>query len=194
MLFRRTKHFILQEVIDGCRKGKSSAQKMLFEAYYSFGVNICLRYASSREDAEEMFDDGFLKVLNKITYYDPEQSFDAWFRTIMVRTAIDQFRKYKNEPSFIDVDDAWDLGTDDEIPGNIAADEILQLVQRLPSSYRTVFSLHVVDGYSHPEIAGMLGIQEGTSRSTLVKARLKLQELLRTWNHEHSISRRNNYV
>ncbi|WP_083422254.1 RNA polymerase sigma factor [Arsenicibacter rosenii] len=167
---------------------------MLFEAYYSFGVNICLRYASSREDAEEMFDDGFLKVLNKITYYDPEQSFDAWFRTIMVRTAIDQFRKYKNEPSFIDVDDAWDLGTDDEIPGNIAADEILQLVQRLPSSYRTVFSLHVVDGYSHPEIAGMLGIQEGTSRSTLVKARLKLQELLRTWNHEHSISRRNNYV
>lgn len=194
MLFRRSKSFNLQEVINGCRKGKSSAQKMLFEAYYSVGVNICLRYAGSREEAEEMFDDGFLKVLTKIVYYDPEQSFDAWFKTILVRTAIDQYRKHKNEPAFMDVEDAWHLDTQEHILSTISANEILELVQQLPASYRTVFSLHVVDGYSHPEIAEMLGIQEGTSRSNLVKARLKLQELLREWNHRYSINRRNNYV
>lgn len=178
-------------MIDGCRRQKPAAQKQLFEAYYSFGVNICLRYASSREEAEEMFDDGFLRVLNKISYYDPEQPFDAWFRTVMVRSAIDHYRQHKSPLIFTDIDEAYDIGETDKLLEKLAVDDILTIVQKLPPAYRTVFSLHVVDGYSHPEIAQMLGIHEGTSRSNLAKARQKLQELLIEWTATNSVNRRN---
>ncbi|WP_199564502.1 RNA polymerase sigma factor [Spirosoma telluris] len=191
MLFRRSKSLALPEVIEGCRREKPAAQKQLFEAYYSFGVNICLRYADSREEAEEMFDDGFLRVLNKISYYDPEQPFEAWFRTVMVRSAIDHYRRHKSPLTYVDMDEAYDIGEPDNLLERLAADEILAVVQQLPPAYRTVFSLHVVDGYSHPEIAQMLGIYEGTSRSNLAKARQKLQELLIEWTSTSSVNRRN---
>ncbi|GAB3927067.1 sigma-70 family RNA polymerase sigma factor [Larkinella terrae] len=163
----------------------------MFEAYYSFGVNVCLRYASSREEAEEMFDDGFLRVLNKISYYDPEQPFDAWFRTVMVRSAIDHYRQHQSRMALTDLENAYDVGVIDDLFERISAEEILSLVQKIPPAYRTVFSLHVVDGYSHPEIAQLLGINEGTSRSNLAKARLKLQELLMNWTTTPSVNRRN---
>ncbi|WP_338874826.1 sigma-70 family RNA polymerase sigma factor [Spirosoma sp. SC4-14] len=191
MLFRRSRSLALPEILDGCRHQKPAAQKQLFEAYYSFGVNICLRYADSREEAEEMFDDGFLRVLNKIAYYDPEQPFDAWFRTVMVHSAIDHYRRYKVKQVFTDIDELYDVGESDNLLDRLAADEILAVVQQLPPAYRTVFSLYVVDGYSHPEIAQMLGIHEGTSRSNLAKARQKLQELLMTWTSNNAVNRRN---
>ena len=191
MLFRRSKSFDLPAVIEGCRGEKPAAQKQLFERYYSFGVNICLRYAGSREEAEEMFDDGFMRVLTKISYYDPQQPFDAWFRTVMVHSAIDHFRRHKSVLTYTDIDDACDIGETDTVLERLAAEEIMAVVQELPPAYRTVFSLHVVDGYSHPEIARMLGIHEGTSRSNLAKARQKLQELLMNWNTTNSVNRRN---
>ena len=191
MLFRRNKLLALPDVIADCRRGKPAAQKQLFEGYYSFGVNICLRYAGSREEAEEMFDDGFLRVLNKISYYDPEQPFDAWFRTVMVHSAIDYYRRHKSPFTYTDIEDAYDLGEADDLLDRLAADDILAVVQQLSPAYRTVFSLHVVDGYSHPEIAQMLGIHEGTSRSNLAKARQKLQELLMDWTTINSVNRRN---
>lgn len=191
MLFRRSKSLAFPDVLEGCRHQKPAAQKQLFEAYYSFGVNICLRYADSREEAEEMFDDGFLRVLNKISYYDPEQPFDAWFRTVMVRCSIDHYRKHKSPLTFTDINEAYDLGEEDNLLERLAAEEILAVVQQLPPAYRTVFSLHVVDGYPHAEIARMLGIHEGTSRSNLAKARQKLQELLMDWNSTNAVNRRN---
>lgn len=191
VLFRRSKNLALPDILDGCRREKPAAQKQLFEAYYSFGVNICLRYAGSREEAEEMFDDGFLRVLNKLSYYDPEQPFDAWFRTVMVHSAIDHYRRNKSPLTYTDIDEAYDVGESDNLLEQLAADEIMAVVQQLPPAYRTVFSLHVVDGYSHPEIAQMLGIHEGTSRSNLAKARQKLQELLMDWTTTRSVNRRN---
>ncbi|GAB3890163.1 sigma-70 family RNA polymerase sigma factor [Larkinella knui] len=178
-------------MIAGCRREKPAAQKQLFEAYYSLGVSICLRYASSREEAEEMFDDGFLRVLNKISYYDPDQPFEAWFRTVMIHSAIDHYRRHKSPLIYTDIEEAYEVGEIDTLLERLAADEILAVVQQLPPAYRTVFSLHVVDGFSHPEIAQMLGIHEGTSRSNLAKARQKLQELLIEWNSTHSANRRN---
>ncbi len=191
MLFRRKKTVDLPNVIEGCRHEKPAAQKQLFEAYYGLGVSICLRYADSREEAEEMFDDGFLRVLNKMGYYDPEQPFEAWFRTVMIHSAIDHYRRHKSPLTYIDIEDAYDIGETDNLLDRMAADEILAIVQQLPPACRTVFSLHVVDGYSHPEIARMLGIHEGTSRSNLAKARAKLQELLMDWNTTDSVTRRN---
>ena len=190
MLFRRSKSLALADIIEGCRQAKPAAQKQLFEAYYSLGVNICLRYAGSREEAEEMFDDGFLRVLNKIAYYDPEQPFEAWFRTVMVRSAIDHYRRHKSTPIHTNIEEAYDLGETDHFLERLTADEILAIVQQLPPAFRTVFSLYVVDGYSHAEIAQMLTINEGTSRSNLAKARQKLQELLMDWNSTNTVNRR----
>ena len=181
----------LPEILDGCRNQKPSAQKQLFEAYYSFGINICMRYADNREEAEEMFDDGFMRLLNKISYYDPDQPFDAWFRTVIIRSAIDHYRRNKSSVAFTDIEEAYNIGYDEGLFERLSAEEILSVVQLLPPSYRTAFSLHVVDGYTHPEIAQMLGINEGTSRSNLAKARIKLQELLTNWVAERPVNLRN---
>ncbi|WP_229216595.1 RNA polymerase sigma factor [Dyadobacter sp. 3J3] len=191
VLFRRSKTLPLTEILEGCRNQKPAAQKQLFEAYYSFGINICMRYANNREEAEEMFDDGFLRILNKISYYDPDQPFEAWFRTVIIRSAIDHYRKNKTDVTFTDIEEAYDIGQDEGLIERLSAEEILSVLQFLPPSYRTAFSLHVVDGYSHAEIASMLGINEGTSRSNLAKARIKLQELLINWVSNGSINKRN---
>jgi RNA polymerase sigma-70 factor, ECF subfamily len=191
VLFRRTRSLALPEILQGCRNEDPSAQKQLFEAFYSFGVNICLRYADHREEAEEMFDDAFLRVLNKINYYDPGQSFEVWFRTVVVRSAIDHYRRHKSSVTFSDIEEAYDIGYDEGLLERLSAEEILSVVQLLPPAYRTAFSLHVVDGYSHPEIANMLGINEGTSRSNLAKARVKLQELLTNWVLDRPFNQRN---
>jgi RNA polymerase sigma-70 factor (ECF subfamily) len=150
-----------------------------------------MRYANNREEAEEMFDDGFLRVLNKIAFYDPELPFDPWFRTVMVHSAIDHYRSNKSNVTFTDIEDAYDIGYDEGLLERLSAEEILALVQLLPPSYRTAFSLFVVDGYTHPEIAVMLGINEGTSRSNLAKARTKLQELLINRTIKESLNKRN---
>ncbi|MBO9639392.1 RNA polymerase sigma factor [Siphonobacter aquaeclarae] len=175
-MFRKYKS--LPDLLEGCRLGQNRAQRQLYETWYSFGLSICLRYASGRQEAEEMLDDGFLKVLDKISYYDESKPFEAWFRTIVTHAAIDYYRKNQAAWRQVDLDEAHDIGTSDPMLEKMTAEEILALVQRLPAMYRTVFSLYVVDGYSHAEIAELLQIQESTSRSNLVKARLKLQQLL----------------
>lgn len=196
VLFRRSKNLALPDILDGCRQQKPAAKKQLFEAYYSFCVNICLRYAGSHEEAEEMFNDGFLRVLIKFLYCDPEKPFDAWFRAVMVHSSIDQFRRNKSRLVCTDIDEAYYVGETDNLLDQLAADEILAVMQQLPPAYRTVFSLCVIDRYSHSEIARMLGVQEGTSRSNLAKARQKLQELLTDrarldWTIIRSVNRRN---
>ncbi len=173
---RRSKSLDLASVIQGCCQNRQSAQRQLYEAYYGLAKNICMRYASSQEEAEEMTDDGFVRIFHKIAYYDPEQPFEAWFRTVMVHTAIDYFRRYQSRMNMTDLEVGFDVPYEDSVLEQMSADEIMELVQRLPPTYRAVFSLSVIDGYTHPEIARMLGIQESTSRSNLLKARLKLQE------------------
>jgi len=180
VFFRKnSKTFNLEEVLDGCLHGKPSAQKRLYEQYYSFAKGICLRYAANPEEAEEMVNDGFLKVLSKLHYYDHTQVFDAWFRTLMVRTSIDYFRRNHAKLLVIDIQEAHEVKYDDELLEKLSADEILDLVQKLPPAYRAVFSLYIVEGYSHAEISELLGINEGTSRSNLAKARLKMQEWIK---------------
>ena len=179
MIFRKLPRSVdLPALIEGCVQGKPWAQKQLFNGFYGLAKSVCLRYASSREEAEEMIDDGFLKVFAKLTYYDPEQPFEAWFRTVLIHSAIDHFRRHHARLVFSNLEDAEELEHDDYLIERLTADEILELVQRLPPAYRTVFSLHVVDGYSHPKIGKLLGINEGTSRSNLSKARVQLQTLV----------------
>jgi RNA polymerase sigma-70 factor (ECF subfamily) len=182
LIIRKANKPDLESIIKGCKDGKSSAQKYLFEDFYGFAMKICLRYGSDRIQAEEMVNDSFLKVFKNIDSYNENHSFHAWFKTITVRTCIDYYRKYSSKVSFVDVEDTPFIEdkTGDALD-QLSAEEILELVQKLPPSYRTAFSLFVIDGYSHAEIAEMLGVNEGTSRSNLAKARLKLQEWIRLY-------------
>jgi RNA polymerase sigma-70 factor, ECF subfamily len=181
VIFKKTKIFNLTEVLEGCKANRGSAQKQLFEQYYGFVKNVCFRYASSRDEVDEMVNDGFLKVFAKLEFYDTSRKFEAWLKTVIVRTCIDYYRKNSPKVSFINVEDAHYLEHNAEIIERMSSEEILELVQKLPPSYRMVFSLNVVEGYSHAEIAEMLNINEGTSRSNLVKARLKLQEWVKNY-------------
>ncbi len=184
MIFRKRKPFDLQNTIEGCLAQKEWARQCLFEHFYGLSKRICLRYASKSDEVDEMINDGYLKVFAKLEMYDRGKSFEAWFRTVMVRTCIDYYRKNSPKISFIDVQEAGFLQYDDDFLSKLAAEDILELVQKLPPSYRMVFSLYVVEGFSHAEIAEELGINEGTSRSNLVKARLKLQEWIKLYSEE----------
>lgn len=173
--------FDLEDVLSGCLKNRQSAQKALYEKYYGFAKNISLRYASDADEAQEMVNDGFMKIFTKISMFDPSQPFDAWFKTVMVRCCIDYYRRNHRKVAFVDIDELHYLSYDDHLLEKITTEEIIELIQNLPPAYRTVFSLFIIDGYSHAEIGKMLGINEGTSRSNLAKARMKMQEMVKVY-------------
>ncbi|MGK0139138.1 MAG: RNA polymerase sigma-70 factor (ECF subfamily) [Algoriphagus sp.] len=181
MFLRKKRKIDLEEILDGCLKNRGSAQKALYERFYGFSKSIAMRYASGSDEVEEMMNDGFLKIFSKMELYDRSQSFEAWFKTVMVRTSIDYYRKNHSRVAMVDIDDIHYLSYDDHLLERLSAEEILDLMQHLPPAYKTVFSLFIVDGYSHAEIGEMLGINEGTSRSNLSKARVKMQELIKKY-------------
>ncbi len=185
MIFRKSKTFDLQTVIEGCKNWQALDQTQLFENYYGLAKRICMRYAGSSDEVDEMVNDGFLKIFSKISFYDSSQSFEAWFRTVVVRTCIDYYRKNSPKVTLVDISTGPQVESDDYLIERLSAEEILELVQKLPPSSRTVFSLFAVEGYSHGEIAELLNINEGTSRSNLAKARIKLQEWVKKYLEEN---------
>jgi RNA polymerase sigma factor (sigma-70 family) len=152
------------------------AQQLLYEQYYGKMMGVCLRYAGSKDEARDLLHEGFIKIFQNIAKYKSGTALPAWMRTIMVNTCIDFYRKNMRRRTD-DIDQAYSLSSDDpDILSNLTEQEILVAVQDLSPAYRAVFNLYVVEGYSHKEIGDALGITESTSRSNLVKARLKLQE------------------
>lgn len=168
----------LEEVIRGCLAGRTDAERMLFKQFFGYAKSIALRYASSDVEAEEIINDGFLKVFKHLENYDFAQPFKAWLRTIMINTSIDFYRKKQKYAIMSFPEQMPDAVFDDNILDKISAEEILALVRKLSPAYRTVFLMYVVDGYNHREIGEALGINEGTSKSNLAKARAKLQDMI----------------
>ena len=168
----------LQNILNGCRTGNPSSQKQLYKQFYRYGMNVSNRYAQSEEEAEEMLNDAFLRVFTKIELYDPQQSFPGWFHTIVVRSAINYLKKYQNKPLTEDIELAKNIDFSDPINEHISAEEVRYFVRQLPPSYRMAFNLSVVEGYSHVEIAAMLGIADGTARTNMMIARQKLQKMV----------------
>lgn len=162
-------------LIQACQRGKATSQRELYQQFYSYGMKVCVRYAQHEEEAREMVNDAFVKVFQKIgTHYDLQYSFKAWFNKVLVRTAVDYYRRRQHDPPVVDIATlhiSYETNTMDQL----SAQDILQLVQTLPPAYRMVFGLFAVEGYKHHEIATMLGITEGTSKSNLAKARKHLQ-------------------
>jgi len=166
------------DLIAGCIRGDLKSQKALYKKYYGFSMTICMRYADSREEAAEILNDGFMKVFTNISTYQADKVFKGWLRTIMVHTAIDNYRKQSKHYHGLDLVYAENELSYEDIMDTISAEEIMAMVQQLPPAYRLVFNLHVVEGYSHPEIAEQLNISEGASKSNLFKARMKLQKMI----------------
>lgn len=167
-----------QKLLRQLRRGKSAAQKVVYQQHAAAMLGLCMRYASCREDAEEILSNGFIKVFEKIDQYKGDGPLGAWIRTIMVREALNFIRYRKN--IFVEVEEerTVEMAHSEELE-RLEAGYLLRLIEDLPTGYRTVFNLFAIEGYAHKEIAEMLGISENTSKTQVRKARQKLQEQLR---------------
>lgn len=167
-----------QDLIQACVRKERWAQKLLYEEFYSKMMGVCSRYASTEDEALDILHEGFIKVFKHIGKYQAGTSLGAWIRRIMVNTAIDYYRKSIRRRTE-DIEQAFNISSGDaDAISQCTEREILEAVQQLSPAYRAVFNLYVIEGYSHREIADLLDITESTSRSNLVKARLKLKEIL----------------
>ncbi len=172
----------IEHIIKGCVDGKRDCQKMLYDKFSSKMFYVCLRYSKSREDAEDVLQEGFIKIFKNIAIFKLEGSFEGWIRRIMVNCAIDQIRKQKEAKIFNDIDTiAINHESDFVADSRLKEKELLALIKALPIGYQTVFNLYVIEGYSHKEIAEMLNISEGTSKSQLSKAKEQLRYQLQNY-------------
>lgn len=165
-------------LIDGCMRGEPWARKEVYEIYAPAMMSLCMRYAGERETARDWLQDGFIKVFTKIHTYAHAGAFGGWVRRIFVTTALEHLRKADALRTAADLDDMEELlpdGGADAIDRLSTAD-LMACVAKLPTGYRTVFNLYAVEGYSHREIGGMLGISEITSRTQFTRARNALQK------------------
>lgn len=175
----------LKEVIEGCVKNDRRAQEQLFKLFYGKMLAVCLRYTSDMDTAQEVLQEGFIKIFDKLDGFDYKGSLEGWIRRIIANTAIDFIRKNKKSPLLTDNDNDFKLGASDpmieqeeiEFTG-IKAEIAMDAIQQLTPAYRAVFNLYVLEDYSHKEIGEILGISEGTSKSNLAKAKMNLQKIL----------------
>jgi RNA polymerase sigma-70 factor (ECF subfamily) len=167
----------LKELIEGCINNNRQSQSKLYGLLAPKMFGVCLRYAQGYEEAEDVLQEGFVKVFEYIHQYRHSGPFEAWVRKIMVNTALQKHRSKRHLHAVATLDDvAVELPGNEEIIARIGTKELLKIVQQLPPSYRTVFNLYVFEGFKHREIAELLGITEGTSKSNLSDARAILQK------------------
>ena len=159
-----------QKLIEECLKGHSIAQEKLFKKYYGIMLGICLRYSNNRYEAKEVLQEGYIKVFNHLHTFKFEGSLIGWMKKIMVNSAIDKYRKRIAEPVTFDIPDT--VSVQEDIISTLNKNDLLECISLLPAGYKAVFNLFVIEGYTHKEIAEKLGINEGTSKSQLVKPKL----------------------
>lgn len=166
------------QLITALQRADSRAQKALFERYSSKMLTICVRYVSNRYEAEEILMDGFMRVFEKVGQYKSEGSFEGWIRRIMVNESLMYLRRNKQWKAEIALEDALPEADTSFADQDLMAEDLLNLLEQLPTGYKTVFNLYAIEGYTHAEIAESLGITESTSKSQLHRARALLQRLV----------------
>ena len=175
-------------MIAGCKNRDREAQRALYNEYSRKMYAICLRYMSDEDSAKDLLQDGFIKIFSSIESFQGKGSFEGWIKRIFVNLALETIRKQKNIFSCPDdmqvLPDVVDDTTDDEMY-KISETELLRMIKELPKGYSTIFNLYAVEDLSHKEIADMLGINEGTSRSQYVRARKILQEKVKQYIKEN---------
>lgn len=167
-----------EELIQGCIKGEDAFQYELYKRYSPKMFGVCLRYCASREEAEDVLQDGFIKVFKKIDSFRFTGSFEGWIRRIMVHTAIRNKYITLRAHEVNTLEGVEHPALDEKVTSKLMMMDLMKLVNELPQGYKIVFNLFAVEGYSHKEIAEMLEIQEATSRSQYLRARQFLREKL----------------
>jgi RNA polymerase sigma factor (sigma-70 family) len=169
----------LQKLIDGCLAGERSCQRELYDLYSPRMLALCLRYADNHEEAEEILQDGFLQMFRNIKQYGQHGTFEGWVRKIMINCALMRYRAKARISRVISLNETQDhLAISDNFVDRLGEKELILLVQKLPPACRLVFNLYVFEGMKHKEIARLLSISEGTSKSNLSDARVILKKAL----------------
>ncbi|MFI5204915.1 MAG: RNA polymerase sigma factor [Flavobacteriales bacterium] len=170
-----------EELISACLRGDSPAQARLYNTYARKMMGVCLRYAGNRDEAQDILQDGFVKVFEKLSTFQGQGSFEGWIRRIIVNTALDQYRKNKQRATELDIDEVgWSVESGSDTASMVHAEELLKILQKIPVGYRVVFNLFAIEGYSHKEIAEQLGVSENTSKTQFMRARAYLKNVLET--------------
>lgn len=176
----------LKTIVEACLRGERRAQERLFQTYYGKMLAVCMRYISDRDSAQEILQVSFLKVFDKLEFFDFTGSLEGWIRRIVTNTAIDHLRKAKKDPFLSDQDNDFVTGSSDPMVESeqialldLKAQVAIEAIGKLSPAYRAVFNLYVIEEHTHKEIAEILGISEGTSKSNLAKAKMNLQRLLK---------------
>ena len=167
------------DLINGCIEGNRRMQESLYQRFAPKMYGVCLRYAGTAEDAEDILQEGFIKIFKKMGSFRGEGSFEGWLRRIFVNTAIEHFRRKRYLQPVSEKEENTIEGKYLSVLDDMAAKDVLALVQQLSPGYRTVFNMYVVEGYTHKEIADMLSISEGTSKSQLSRAKVILQDMVK---------------
>jgi RNA polymerase sigma factor (sigma-70 family) len=178
---QKTLSFSMTEeaMLNGCLNNQAAAQQVLYEKYSPRMLVVCYRYARNRDDAEDMLQEGFIKVFTQIKQFRSEGVLEGWIRRIVVHTCINILKKNKKFSDSVDLIHAHGLKSDgDNIPSLLQAKQIVECIRLLPMGYRTVLNLYAIEGYSHREIGELLEIEESTSRSQYTRARAMLEDLL----------------
>ncbi len=165
----------IQALVTACLKGNAHAQKQLYDAFAAQMMGVCYRYTKSVEDAEDVLQEGFIKVFQYLKQYEGKGELGGWIRKIMVNTALASLKKntaYSTD--MLMAEEHMHPVSDDNPSIHIQTKELIEIIRQLPSGYQTVFNLYAIDGYTHAEIGKLLGIGEGTSRSQYMRARMLL--------------------
>ncbi len=168
------------DLIQGCIEGDRHMQQMLYTRFSSKMYGVCLRYSSNADDAQDLLQEGFIKVYKNLVKFRGDGSFEGWIRRIFVNTSIEHFRKKVNLYSVTETQEKTIEDKEWNVLDDLAEKDIINMIHELSPGYRAVFNLHVVEGYSHKEIAIMLGINEGTSKSQLARAKTVLKKMIET--------------
>ena len=168
-----------EAILKGCLQNDPAAQKELYNRYSPKMLSVCYRFAHNREDAEDMLQEGFIKIFSQMHTFGNRGAFEGWIRRIIVHTCINILKKNKKFNESVDIIHATSaMIREDSIPSIVQAKQIVECIRMLPIGYRTVLNLYAIEGYSHREIGDMLDIEESTSRSQYTRAKAMLEEIL----------------
>lgn len=166
-------------LIKGCVRNDAYAQQELYRRYSSKMLGVCYRYARSREDAEDMLQEGFIRIFTQIHQFQNKGVLEGWIRKVIVHTCINHLKKNKKFNDTVDIIHAAGITIhEDMIPSMLQAKQVVECIRSLPMGYRTVLNLYAIEGYSHKEISAILDIEESTSRSQYTRAKAMLEEIL----------------
>lgn len=172
-----------EEILRGCRKNKRQYQEILYRKYARKMYGICMSYAGNRDMAQDMLQDAFIKVFSNIKKFKMEGSLEGWIRRIVSNTAVDQLRKQTRNYRFIvDTEEEPEETFEPDVLEKLKAQDVLDIVADLPDGARMIFNLHVLEGYTHKEIAKKMNVSEGTSKSQFNRARKMLMAMLNKYS------------